>query len=109
MATVPQALEKLRAEVENAAERHSTFETAEVEEDYEVRINKTLHSLQNQVKQHEAALEEVRFLPLHSVIHILSFGHSCEKGQSANSLTSHLEIRRHVSSNFAPLQQLTNL
>ena len=62
MANTP--LDKFQRYVEKLKEIHDSSVVVDVDEDYEIRINKSLSSLQAQVKQHEDALEEVRFLHL---------------------------------------------
>lgn len=59
MATQSQALEKLQEYVVKTKDTDHDQNNADGDEDYAARLNKTLQSLQNQVKQHEAALERV--------------------------------------------------
>ena len=58
MATQLQPLEKLQDYVAKAKDADYTLKI-DGDEDYATRLCNTLHSLQNQVKQHEAALEKV--------------------------------------------------
>lgn len=60
MATQSQALEKLQEYVVKTKDTDHDQNNADGDEDYAARLNKTLQSLQNQVKQHEAALERLR-------------------------------------------------
>ena len=62
MADPPQPLDKLREYVKKATEKHAVHTIVDVDEDYESRINKSLHSLQAQVQQHKGALEKVHYL-----------------------------------------------
>ena len=59
MATDPDSLSKLRKYAAKLKETDYGPVGANGEEDYEARINRTLQSLQNQVKQHQDALEKV--------------------------------------------------
>ncbi len=60
MATQSQILEKLQGIAAKSKDIDYGPQNADGEEDYAARLSKTLQSLQNQVKQHEAALEKVR-------------------------------------------------
>ena len=59
MATQSQVMEKLQGIVAKSKDTDYGPQIADGEEDYAARLSKTLQSLQNQVKQHEAALEKV--------------------------------------------------
>ena len=59
MAGLPQSLTKLQEYIGKTQEYRDLPFASDPDEDYEVWINKSLHSLQTQVKQHEAALEQV--------------------------------------------------
>ena len=59
MASQSQPLEKLQEYVAKTQDTDYGQNTANGDEDYAARLSKTLQSLQNQVKQHEAALERV--------------------------------------------------
>ena len=59
MAETMQSTEALREYSKKVKESHAPVEDGDLEEDYEVRINNTLQSLQTQIKQHESALEKV--------------------------------------------------
>ena len=61
MASQSQSLEKLQQYVAKTQDTDYGLNNANGDEDYAVRLSKTLQSLQNQVKQHEAALERVNF------------------------------------------------
>lgn len=52
-------LAKLRAHAAKAAEASVSPEATNADADYGKRVNRSLLSLQKQVKQHEAALEKV--------------------------------------------------
>lgn len=59
MTTQSQSLEKLQDYVANTEDTDYGLKNADGDEDYAARLSRTLQSLQNQVKQHEAALEKV--------------------------------------------------
>ena len=62
MSDLKQSLDKLLNYIDKAKETHGTSEAIDPDEDYGTRIDRTLGSLQNQIKQHQAALEKVRFV-----------------------------------------------
>jgi len=59
MSPNPDLLSKLREHVAKVKETDYDLSGTHGEEDYEARINRTLQSLQNQVKQHKDVLEKV--------------------------------------------------
>lgn len=59
MASQSQPLAKLQEYVVKTQDTDYGLNTAIGDEDYAARLTKTLQSLQNQVKQHEASLERV--------------------------------------------------
>lgn len=59
MTTQSQPLERLQNYVAKTKDTEYGLDNADGNEDYAARLSKTLQSLQNQVKQHEAALESV--------------------------------------------------
>ncbi len=59
MATQSQVLEKVQGIAAKSKDTDHGPQNADGEEEYAARLSKTLQSLQNQVKQHEAALEKV--------------------------------------------------
>ena len=59
MASQSQPLEKFQEYVVRIQDTDYGQNTANGDEDYAARLSKTLYSLQNQVKQHEAALQSV--------------------------------------------------
>lgn len=59
MTTQSQSLEKLQEYVAKTEDTDYGLENADGDEGYAARLSRTLQSLQNQVKQHEAALESV--------------------------------------------------
>ena len=59
MTTRSQSLEKLQDYVAKTEDTDYGLKNADGDEDYAARLSRTLQSLQNQVKQHEAALESV--------------------------------------------------
>lgn len=59
MATQSEPLEKLQEYVAKAKDTDYGLKNADGDEEYATRLNKTLQSLQDQVKQHEIALERV--------------------------------------------------
>ena len=59
MATHVQPLAEFQKYVANIKDKDYGPKNAGEDEDYAARLSKTLQSLQNQVKQHEAALERV--------------------------------------------------
>lgn len=59
MATTADPLARLQEYCAKLRETEYALETGEPEDDYGFRVTKTLQSLQNQVKQNEAALEKV--------------------------------------------------
>lgn len=61
MASNTDTVSKLHDYAVRVKETDYHLQSADVEPDYEARINRTLQSLQNQVKQHQDALEKVRF------------------------------------------------
>lgn len=70
MATELQALEKFQEYVTKTNDKDCGQNNTDRDEDYAARLNKTLQSLQNQVKQHEAALERVS-LSTHLIVSLL--------------------------------------
>lgn len=60
MVTKGDPLAKLQEYCAKIRETEYALDTGEPEDDYGFRVTKTLQSLQNQVKQNEAALEKVR-------------------------------------------------
>ena len=59
MASPSQSLKGLQEYVAKTKDIDYGPKSADEDEDYAARLNKTLQSLQNQVKQHETALEKV--------------------------------------------------
>ena len=59
MATQSQPLKELQVYVAKTTDTDYGLSHADEDEQYAARLGKTLYSLQNQVKQHEAALERV--------------------------------------------------
>ena len=59
MATPPRSLVKLREYAGKVKETDYGLEIEGGEEDYEARLNRSLQSLQDQVKRHEATLQNV--------------------------------------------------
>lgn len=62
MAAQHQAFVKLREYAAKVKDAEYDAESVDGALDYEARLNKTLKHLQDQVKQHEAALEKVALL-----------------------------------------------
>ena len=59
MATHSQPLSELKAYIAKTNDTDYGLKNADEDDAYAARLSKTLQSLQNQVKQHEAALERV--------------------------------------------------
>ena len=59
MSTQSQSLQKFQDYVSKIKDTAYGLVSVDEDGDYAARLNKTLQSLQNQVKQHEAALEKV--------------------------------------------------
>jgi hypothetical protein len=61
MATKADPLAKLQNYRDRLRETDYALDTGEPDDDYGFRVNKTLQSLQTQVKQNEAALQQVHW------------------------------------------------
>lgn len=71
MTTQSQPLELLQNYVAKTKDTDYGLKAADEDEDYAARLIKTLQSLQNQVKQHEVALESASSLKTQLMVDLL--------------------------------------